>query len=92
MSVFLFSNYAVNITHHHHDEIDITKKNAENKEQNCFICHFQGLLYEPLVQQDFAISHLQEEGIVFIRKSNSLFVLSEFFRSVWLRGPPVYFP
>lgn len=91
LGLFLWSNYGINFTHHHHKKTHLTDSKKVGEDTNdCLVCSFQGQFYEPLTQKDFEIKQY------FLDKSSTLFFESEiiltleFISAIQQRGPPVF--
>lgn len=90
LGLFLVSNYGVNFTHYHSHEKQQQLADSDKEVKDCLICAFQGMLYEPLVQNNFKIDEFVKYQEVFI---NSLLVLnfsSEHYLFTYQRGPPAH--
>lgn len=90
--LFLWANYAVNYTslHQHEEEHHHCTDKTHSEEEDCLVCDFQALMYEPLHQTFFGI----QEKIVHKNFSPSFhYSYSEgvdTYYSISQRGPPHY--
>lgn len=89
LGVFVWANYGVNFSYHHHQsEENTTKENLSTRHSDCYICHFQGLLYEPSLEAklDFTAKNSTEKSAII---SYYYAVFSDYYHSfILLRGPP----
>lgn len=90
--LFLWANYAVNYTslHQHEEEHHHCIDKTHSEEEDCLVCDFQALVYEPLNQTFFYIPEcFAEENFAPIFCDVISSELDTYY-SISQRGPPHY--
>ena len=90
--LFLWANYAVNYTslHQHEEEHHHCTDKTHSEEEDCLVCDFQALMYEPLHQTFFNIPEcFAEENFAPIFYNVISSELDTYY-SISQRGPPHY--
>lgn len=90
LGIFLFSNIGINFVHqHYHEEYIVGSDKNVSGNDNCIVCHFQGMSYEPLTQGKIEFKQISFIETYQISSEIVSISLSDFYASVQQRGPPM---
>ncbi len=92
VSLFLWANYGVHYTSlHQHHEVEHSEKEQGKAANDCSVCLFQTLIYEPSVQTFFNLSEIKIQDVYSVPFYKASAFLSDAYSISFLRGPPIRF-